>query len=172
MKIRVDELRDLIRTVLNEEAWVPGRWFPESGEPVDPDDVELMSSGGLGDEDDEVTSRHEGVIRTSARNLRHIIRQALLENPAGPGVAADPTDVKGFYPYDLERGADIHGYWYASPGDKGSSDPGRPEDAAAYLGFKTPDAEAGEETSDDSVPSAPGVPNLDVPESTDVDLAV
>jgi len=60
-----------------------------------------------------------------------------LENPSGPGVAADPTDVKGFYPYDLERGTDIHGYWYKSPGDKGSNNPGRPEDAEEYIGFKT-----------------------------------
>ena len=69
--------------------------------------------------------------------LRKIIRQVLSENPSGPGVAADPTDVKGFYPYDIERGADIHGYWYKSPGDKGSNNPGRPDDAGEYIGFKT-----------------------------------
>ncbi|MFN5869792.1 MAG: hypothetical protein ACK46A_10780, partial [Akkermansiaceae bacterium] len=46
-----------------------------------------------------------------------LIRRALQEGPAGPGVSADPTDVKGFYPYEVERGADIHGYWYKSPGD-------------------------------------------------------
>lgn len=69
--------------------------------------------------------------------LRKIIRQVLSENPAGPGVAANPADVKGFYSYDIERGADIHGYWYKSPGDKGSNDPGRPEDAEEYIGFKT-----------------------------------
>ena len=69
--------------------------------------------------------------------LRRIIRQVLSEGPAGPGIAADPTDVKGFYSYDLERGADIHGYWYKSPGDKGSSDPMRPDDPEEYIGFKT-----------------------------------
>lgn len=69
--------------------------------------------------------------------LRRIIRRALQEGPAGPGVSADPTDVKGFYPYEVERGADIHGYWYKSPGDKGSSDPMRPEDPEEYIGFKT-----------------------------------
>lgn len=69
--------------------------------------------------------------------LRRMIRVALQEGPAGPGVAADPTDVKGFYPYEIERGADIHGYWYKSPGDKGSNDPKRPEDPEEYIGFKT-----------------------------------
>lgn len=70
-----------------------------------------------------------------------MIRAALLEGPSGPGVTADPTDVKGFYPYDVERGADITGYWYRSPGDKGSSDPMRPEDPAAYIGMVPPEPE-------------------------------
>lgn len=69
--------------------------------------------------------------------LRRIIRQVLLEGPTGPAITADPTDVKGFYDYEVERGADIHGYWYKSPGDKGSNDPMRPEDAEEYIGFKT-----------------------------------
>jgi hypothetical protein len=69
--------------------------------------------------------------------LRKLIRSALTEGPTGPGVTANPTDVRGFYPYDLERGADIHGYWYKSPGDKGSNDPMRPEDPEEYIGFKT-----------------------------------
>jgi hypothetical protein len=77
-------------------------------------------------------------MRVTIGELRRIIRRALREGPSGPGVAADPTDVKGFYSYDVERGADIHGYWYRSPGDKGSSDPGRPEDAEDYIGMKPP----------------------------------
>ena len=72
--------------------------------------------------------------------LRKLIRRALSEGPAGASITADPTDVKGFYPYEVERGADIHGYWYKSPGDKGSSDPMRPEDAEEYIGFKTKSA--------------------------------
>ena len=73
------------------------------------------------------------------RELRRVIRQALFEGPTGPGVAANPTDVKGFYPYETERGTDIHSFWYRSPG-RGmgtDGDPGRPEDAAEYVGFKT-----------------------------------
>lgn len=69
--------------------------------------------------------------------LRRVIRHALREGPAGPAVTADPTEVKGFYPYEIERGADIHGYWYKSPGDKGSNNPMRPEDPEEYIGFKT-----------------------------------
>lgn len=72
--------------------------------------------------------------------LRMIIRCALAEGPSGPGIAADPTDVKGFYPYELERGTDIHSYWYKSPGDKGSNDPMRPDNPEEYIGFKTPGA--------------------------------
>lgn len=68
--------------------------------------------------------------------LRKFIRRVLAEGPSGPAITADPTDVKGFYPYELERGTDIFGYWYRSPGDKGSSDPMRPEDPAEYIGFK------------------------------------
>lgn len=69
--------------------------------------------------------------------LRKLIRKVIAEGPSGPGVTADPTDVKGFYPYEIERGVDIYGYWYKSPGDKGSNDPMRPEDAEDYIGFKT-----------------------------------
>ena len=69
--------------------------------------------------------------------LRKIIRKIIKENPTGPGVTADPTKKDGFYPYEIERGADIHGYWYRSPGDKGSGNPGRPDDAEEYIGFKT-----------------------------------
>lgn len=71
--------------------------------------------------------------------LRRIIRRALREGPTGPAVTADPTDVKGFYNYDVERGTDIHNFWYKSPGRAMGTDgdPMRPEDAAEYIGFKT-----------------------------------
>lgn len=72
-------------------------------------------------------------------DLRKIIREMIAEGPAGPGVSADPTAQSGFYPYDLERGVDIYGYWYRSPGRTPGSDgdPMRPADAAEYIGFKT-----------------------------------
>jgi len=48
MKISVRQLRMLIREVVAQEAGVPGKWFPYDGETVDPDEIELMGSGGLG----------------------------------------------------------------------------------------------------------------------------
>jgi len=69
--------------------------------------------------------------------LRKLIRRVIAESPSGPGVTSDPTDVRGFYPYEVDRGTDVFGYWYKSPGDKGSNDPGRPDDPEEYIGFKT-----------------------------------
>lgn len=56
MKIRLSELRRIIRETLDEQGWVPGRWYPGDGEPVDPDAVDQMGTGGLGrpDEEDEL----------------------------------------------------------------------------------------------------------------------
>lgn len=48
MKIRISELRRLIRETLTQQSVVPGRWDPDNGESVDPDDIALMSTGGLG----------------------------------------------------------------------------------------------------------------------------
>lgn len=49
MKITVRELRKIIRECLEEShAAMPGKWNPVSGEPFDPRDVDLMSTGGLG----------------------------------------------------------------------------------------------------------------------------
>lgn len=83
----------------------------------------------------------EKTLRIKLGELRRIIRKALIEGPAGPGVSADPKDVKGFYPYELERGTDIQSFWYKSPGREMGSDgdPGRPEDANEYIGMKAPD---------------------------------
>jgi len=48
MKLRMSQLREMVREALSEETAVPGKWFPYDGEPMDPDDVELMGHGGLG----------------------------------------------------------------------------------------------------------------------------
>ena len=69
----------------------------------------------------------------------------ISEGPAGAGVTADPTSGGGARDYELERGTDIHGYWYRSPGDKGDGDPGRPEDAEEYIGMKPPTGGGGGE---------------------------
>ena len=89
--------------------------------------------------------------------LRKLIRKVLAEGPAGPAITADPTDVKGFYPYEVERGTDIFGYWYKSPGDKGSNDPMRPEDAAEYIGFKTKGATP-EDAAEEAAPEGEETP--------------
>lgn len=62
---------------------------------------------------------------------------------AGPGVTNDPTQAGEPYDnYNIERGVDIHGYWYKSPGDKATGGNYRPDDAAAYIGMKAPPAPA------------------------------
>lgn len=91
-------------------------------------------------------------MRIRISELRRIIRQVLLESGL-TATAIDPTNVdsssEGFYPYELERGVDIQGRWYRSPGASPGSDgdPGRPSDAEEYIGIKpkTPSAPAGGE---------------------------
>jgi len=78
-------------------------------------------------------------IKIRLGELRSLIRKTLDEGPSGPGVTADPTNKDGFYPYELPRGVDVQSFWYRSPGRSpgGDGDPGRPADAAEYIGFKT-----------------------------------
>lgn len=85
--------------------------------------------------------------------LRRFVREALAEGPAGPGVTADPTAGGGAYDYEVERGADVHGYWYRSPGDKGTN-PTRPDDPEGYIGLRPPTASTGgeEPSSEEGVP--------------------
>jgi len=47
MKITVRQLRRIIREALEEQGWVPGRWYPGSGEPVSDEDVERMGNSGF-----------------------------------------------------------------------------------------------------------------------------
>lgn len=78
----------------------------------------------------------------SIRNLRIFIRGVLGERAPGPVVSVDPTNLdtssNGFYPYEVERGSDIQGFWYKSPGRSmgGEGDPGRPADPQEYIGMK------------------------------------
>jgi hypothetical protein len=51
MKISVRQLRRIIREALEEHGWVPGRWYPSSGEPVDDEDLDRMGHGGFRSED-------------------------------------------------------------------------------------------------------------------------
>lgn len=51
MKIKLIELKKIIRKALKEQGWVPQRWNPTSGDPLDDSDIERMGSGGLGEEE-------------------------------------------------------------------------------------------------------------------------
>jgi hypothetical protein len=76
----------------------------------------------------------------NASTLRAYIRSVLMEM-GGPAAASgtDPKDAKGFYPYDIERGADIHSFWYRSPGrGMGSDGDFRPDDPMSYIGMSAP----------------------------------
>jgi len=42
MKIRLSHLRKIIRETLEEQGWVPGRWYPGAGEPVDRGELEKL----------------------------------------------------------------------------------------------------------------------------------
>lgn len=45
MKITVKQLKEVIRSsLLSEESWVPGRWMPDSSEPVDPDELQEIDT--------------------------------------------------------------------------------------------------------------------------------
>ena len=60
MKIRLSELRRLIRTVLREETWQPGRWDPTVDEPISDEDLDLLGGGGFihdADENEEDTHK-------------------------------------------------------------------------------------------------------------------
>jgi len=73
--------------------------------------------------------------------LRRIIREALMveagEATGASGVdpTKDPKIPQGDRP---DRGTDIHGFWYRSPGRTpgADGDPKRPPDAAEYIGQK------------------------------------
>lgn len=83
--------------------------------------------------------------------VRRLIRETLGAAASG----TDPKDAEGFYPYEIVRGADIHSFWYRSPARSMGSDgdPGRPADAAEYIGMKPPAPEAtGEEGGEAETP--------------------
>lgn len=102
-------------------------------------------------------------MRIKLRELRRLVQTVLNEDPTGASVSADPTDVKGFYPYETERGTDIFSFWYKSPGRAMGTDgdPGRPEDSAEYIGFKTKDTTP-EDAAEEAAP-----PEEEVPEDTE-----
>jgi hypothetical protein len=81
MKIRLSHLRRIIRETLDEQGWVPGRWYPGSGEAVDAEEIDSMTRGGLGveDEDDLDEAKKRGLWA----NIH--AKRARGERPARPG---------------------------------------------------------------------------------------
>lgn len=62
MKIRLSELRRIIRETLTQQGWPPGRWYPGTGEPVVDDEVHSMAHGGMGcgcEDECDCEERHE-----------------------------------------------------------------------------------------------------------------
>jgi hypothetical protein len=56
MKIKLSQLRRIIRETIEEQSVVPGKLSATSEDPITDDDVALMGSGGLGgcDDDDDI----------------------------------------------------------------------------------------------------------------------
>jgi hypothetical protein len=62
-----------------------------------------------------------------------------MGGPVGAS-GSDPSSAEGFYSYDVERGSDIHSFWYRSPGRSpgGDGDPFRVSDPLSYIGMAPP----------------------------------
>lgn len=59
MKIRLSELRRIIREVLEEQAAVPGALVPGSSGPMSDKKIRSMGAGGLGVHEDELEEDEE-----------------------------------------------------------------------------------------------------------------
>jgi hypothetical protein len=136
MRVRLGVLRSYLREALSrvdEEAWMPGRWYPSEGEPVDPADAERL---GETDEMDETDARMQGdgrgpgdtdanekiashlrgdedktslgdpddeTMRTESALRRELRRFFLQEDPAAAS-GSDPTKPGGAYSaFDMTR---------------------------------------------------------------------
>jgi hypothetical protein len=164
MKITLTQLKKIIREELTQDTIPPGKWGGGGGS-VPVADMERLGR------DFTVTSRRKKKKRAPAPEslpsnvLAEFIKEAFLQEMGGPAMASgtDPVDVKGFYPYEIERGADIHGYWYRSPGrSMGSDGDFRPSNALEYIGMSRPSSggeaeveggDAGETSVSDSTPN-------------------
>lgn len=51
MKLRLLELRKIIRKIIEEEAWMPGRWMGSANDPLDTEELEMLGSQGFIEED-------------------------------------------------------------------------------------------------------------------------
>jgi|688.fasta_scaffold01425_32 hypothetical protein len=51
MKLRLSELRRVIREIIEEETWMPGRWMGFVNDPLDVEELEMLGSQGYIEED-------------------------------------------------------------------------------------------------------------------------
>jgi hypothetical protein len=51
MKLRLSELRRVIREIIEEETWMPGRWMGSVNDPLDVEELEMLGSQGYIEED-------------------------------------------------------------------------------------------------------------------------
>jgi hypothetical protein len=133
-RIRLGTLRKIIR----EEAWVPGRWLPGTGEPVPPEDAERLGDplgGAAADDEDE---ENDDALK---REIREFLAQ---EGPPGASLV-DPREPQGAYPpfdpvKDRMGTDDPFSTWYRSPGRQPGTegDPYRSDDPSAQLGLRSP----------------------------------
>lgn len=113
MKLRLRELRNIVRSVLVEQLSVSSQEQSKNNGAT-PSEEEYIND--FVDDVDAAEIESEPVVNTS--------------DSEAPGV--EKNDVFA------DRGADIHGFWYRSPGRPMGTmgDPFRPEDAAEYIGQK------------------------------------
>lgn len=80
---RITQLRRLIRETIEEQGWVPGRWNPTSGEPVDPESIDLMDTSGLGVYSDEEVcldfDDERKLGESDEKKFRRIVREMVQE---------------------------------------------------------------------------------------------
>ena len=107
MKIRLGTLRRLVRESLDEEAWMPGRYYP-GAEPVKGPDRDRLNQP-LGEEDDDEDLDIVDEVDTDPSN--------------NPGRPADPYDYLGMHPKPEAAMAPPHA------GGGGGASPADPADA-------------------------------------------
>jgi len=80
VKIKLSQLRRLVReAIIREEAWVPGRFYPSTNEPLSPDEQDRLNQN-LGEDDEEDLDE----VDTDPSN--------------NPGRPADPYEYLGMHP--------------------------------------------------------------------------
>lgn len=109
VKVRLGELRRLLRSVIREEAWVPGRFYPSTDEPVKGTDADRLNQP-LGEDDDIYLDE----VDTDPSN--------------NPGRPDDAFDYLGMHP--KPEAAMSHPF-AGGGGGEGGADPSSPPDAAS-----------------------------------------